>query len=114
MLPGWLWKWREALSAYMQYAPLPGAYVELMFGSRLGKLVGILVTLGILLFCWKSRRDESHTDRFKLAPALIVSANLFITPVWHAYDHIFLLPSAILLWEWRDRFYLLKPLQRGF
>jgi hypothetical protein len=113
MLPGWIWKWREALSAYMQYAPLPGAYVELMFGSRLGKLVGILVTLGILLFCWKSRRDESHTDRFKLAPALIVSANLFITPVWHAYDHIFLLPSAVLLWEWRDRFFLLKPLQRG-
>jgi glycosyl transferase family 87 len=113
ILPGWIWKWREALSAYMQYAPLPGAYVELMFGNHLGKLVGLLVTLGILWFCWKSRRDESHTDRFKLAPALIFSANLFITPVWHAYDHIFLLPSAILLWEWRERFVCLNPIQRG-
>jgi Protein of unknown function (DUF2029). len=113
MLPGWIWKWREAMSAYLQYAPLPGVYVEMMFGNRIGKLVGILITLGISLFCWKSRQDESHTDRFKLAPALILTANLVITPVWHAYDHIFLLPSAILLWEWRERFFCLKPVQRG-
>ena len=113
LVPGWFWEWREALSAYMSYAPLPGAYVELMFGNQLGKVVGALVVFTIFLFCWKARRDAPDTNRFKLAPALILSANLFISPVWHAYDHIFLLPSAILLWEWREQFFQLKPFQRG-
>src|SRR5262249_16410801 len=99
LLPGWVPEWREALSAYIRYAPLTGAYVELMFGNRLGKLFGALGILGVLIFCWRSRRDACHTHRFKLAPALILAANLFITPIWHAYDHIFLLPSALLLWQ---------------
>jgi hypothetical protein len=113
LLPGWFDKWRETLAAYMRYAPLPGAYVQLMFGNVLGKIVAALVVLGIALFCFKARRDTPDSDRFKLAFALIVSANLFITPVWHAYDHIFLLPSVLLLWDWRAQFYRLKPVQRG-
>jgi hypothetical protein len=113
LLPGWFWEWREALSAYMRYAPLTGAYVELMFGKWLGKIVGALVTLGLLLFCWKARRDAPNTDRFRLASTLILAANLFITPVWHAYDHIFLLPPFLLLWEWRQQLYCLKPVQRA-
>jgi hypothetical protein len=113
LLPGWLWEWREALSAYMRYSPLTGAYVELMFGKWLGKVIGALVTLGILLFCWKARRDAPRTDRFRLASTLILAANLFITPVWHAYDHIFLLPPFLLLWEWREQFYSLKPVLRA-
>jgi hypothetical protein len=113
LLPGWVWEWREAISAYMHYAPLPGAFVELMFGKQLGKIVGGLVVLGTFVFCWKARKDAADTDRFKLAPALILSANLFITPVWHAYDQIFLLPPALLMWQWRGQFYRLKPFQRA-
>ena len=113
LLPGWFGKWGEALSAYMRYAPLPGALVQLLFGNLLGKVVGALVVLGIVVFCLRIRKDRADSDRFKLAFALIVSANLFITPVWHPYDHIFLLPSVLLVWEWRAHFYRLKPVQRG-
>jgi Glycosyltransferase family 87 len=113
LVPGWFWEWREAMSAYMRYSPLTGAFVELMFGHLLGKIVGVLVVFGTVLFCWKARKDTPDTNRFKLAPALILSANLFVTPVWHAYDHIFLLPPAILLWEWREQFFQLKPFQRA-
>jgi hypothetical protein len=113
LLPGWVWEWREALTAYMRYAPLTGASVELMFGNRLGKPVGLLVLVAIFVFCWKARKDAPHTDRFRLACALILSGNLFTTPVWHAYDHIFLLPPFLLLWQWRDQFYRLQPVKRA-
>jgi Glycosyltransferase family 87 len=112
LLPGWIWEWREALSAYMRYSPLTGAVVELMFG-RLGEFVGALVIGGVVVYCWKARRDAPNTDRFKLAPPLILSANLFVTPVWHAYDLIFLLPPVLLIWAWRSQFDQLKPVQRG-
>ena len=113
LLPGWFGKWREALSAYMQYSPLPGAFVQLMFGHLLGKVIGILVVLGVAGFCIGIRRDGADSDRFKLAFALIVSANLFITPVWHAYDLVFLLPCILQVWGWRAHFYELKPVRRG-
>lgn len=113
LVPGWLWEWRNALSAYMRYAPLTGAYVDMIFGNRAGKVVAALVAFAIVAYCWKTRGAEPESNRFKLAPALILSANLFIAPVWHAYDHIFLLPPAILLWEWRDQFFKLKPVPRG-
>jgi hypothetical protein len=113
LLPGWIWEWREALSAYMRYSPLTGAVVKLMFGNILGELVGALVIAGVLVYCWKARKDAPHTDRFKFVPTLILSANLFVTPVWHAYDLIFLLPSVLLLWAWRRQFDQLKPVPRG-
>jgi hypothetical protein len=113
LLPGWFGKWREAMAAYMHYAPLPGALVQLILGNLPGKVVGVLVVSGIVVFCLRIRKDGADSERFKLAFALIVSANLFITPVWHAYDQIFLLPSVLLVWEWRAHFYGLKPVQRG-
>jgi hypothetical protein len=104
LLPGWVSEWRDAMSAYMRYAPLTGSSVDLMFGDRLGKAVALIVIVAIFSFCWKARKDAPHTDRFKLACALVLSGNLFTTPVWHAYDHIFLLPPFLLLWQWREQF----------
>jgi hypothetical protein len=112
LLPGWVSEWRDAMSAYMRYAPLTGSSVDLMFGDRLGKAVALIVIVAIFSFCWKARKDAPHTDRFKLACALVLSGNLFTTPVWHAYDHIFLLPPFLLLWQWREQFYHLQPVKR--
>jgi hypothetical protein len=112
LLPGWFGKWREALTAYIRYAPLPGSFVQLIFGKSLGKAVGAFLVLGIVAFCLKIRRDCAESDRFKLAFAMIVSANLFITPVWHAYDLVFLLPCVLLLYSWRADFCSLKPVAR--
>jgi hypothetical protein len=113
LLPGWIWEWRRALSAYMRYAPIGGAYVELLFGSAFGKVVAGLLILGICMFCWRARQDDAQTDRFKLTIPLILTSNLLVNPVWHTYDHIFVLPAALLLFHWRDEFLRLRPLGRA-
>ena len=113
LLPGWVWKWREALSAYVSYAAIPGPHVEIIFGDRPGKVIAALVVLGIGIFCWKARKDEVGTDRFKFAPALILSANLVVNPIWRAYDHIFLLPVVLLIVEWKAQFFRLNPISRA-
>jgi len=113
LLPGWFWKWRDGLSAYAHYAPAPGAYVELLFGKMLGKIIGSTLALGICTFCWKSRNATADSDRFKLAPVLILTGTLLVNPVWRLYDLVFLFPSALLLFHWRHQFSRLKPLQRA-
>jgi hypothetical protein len=113
LLPGWFWKWREALSAYMRYAPLPSPTVQLIFGEYVGPAVGAAVLAGLGVFCWKSRLDSPSTDRFKLVPPLILTICLAVSPVWHGYDHVLLLPPALLALLWRTEYFRLKPFGRG-
>ena len=113
LLPGWFWKWREALSAYMRYAPLPSATVQLIFGEYVGPAVGAVVLAALGVFCWKTRLDSPSTNRFKLVPPLILTIYLAVSPVWHSYDHMLLLPSALLAFRWRDEYFRLKPFGRA-
>jgi hypothetical protein len=113
LLPGWFWKWREALSAYVRYAPLPSPTVQLIFGEYVGPAVGAAVLAGLGVFCWKSRLDSPSTDRFKLVPPLILTICLAVSPVWHGYDHVLLLPPALLALLWRTEYFRLKPFGRG-
>ena len=113
LLPGWLFEWRDATAAYMRYTAGVPAHVQLLFGRYLGGAVAVLLVLGIGLFCWSARRDAASTDRFKLAPALIFAVSLAVSPIWHEYDLMFLLPVALLAFHWRDAFGRLKPFQRA-
>jgi hypothetical protein len=69
--------------------------------------------LAVGVFCWKTRGDSPSSDRFKLAPALILAVNMAVTPIWHEYDHMFLLPAVLLIFHWRDQFHRLHPLARA-
>jgi len=113
LLPGWIWKWRELVSVYMRYAPLPRVQVQVMFGNNLGIALGVALSLALGVFCWRTRFDSASTDRFKLVPALILTTYLLVSPVWHNYDHVILLPAALLGFHWRDRFHELKPFERA-
>jgi len=113
LLPGWIWKWRELVSVYMRYAPLPRVQVQVMLGNNLGIALGVALSLALGVFCWRTRFDSASTDRFKLVPALILTTYLLVSPVWHNYDHVILLPAALLGFHWRDRFHELKPFERA-
>ena len=113
LLPGWIWKWLELVSVYMRYAPLPSATVQLIFGKYVGPAVGAAVLAALCVFCWKTRLDSPSTDRFKLVPPLILTIYLAVSPVWHSYDHVLLLPSALLAFRWRDEYFRLKPFGRA-
>jgi len=111
LLPGWIWKWRELVSVYLRYEPLPRVQVQVMFGNNFGTAVGVALSLALGVFCWRTRFDSASTDRFKLVPALILTTYLLVSPVWHNYDHVLLLPAALLGFHWRDRFHELKPFE---
>jgi len=100
-MPGWFWRWRDAVTAYMQYAPLPPPHIQLLFGKWIGTMLGAAVLLGVGVFCWKARKDSVQSDRFLLAGPLILTASLVLSPVWHPYDQILLLPAALLGFCWR-------------
>jgi hypothetical protein len=113
LLPGWIWEWRDAVVAYAGYNGGTPTHVQLLFGSRVGWLVTFVLVAGMGFFCWKARRDAASSDRFKLACALAPAVFLVVTPLWHEYDLLFLLPAALLAFQWRAEFFRLNFPQRA-
>src|SRR5262249_9414883 len=68
LLPGWIWEWRQTLSAYMDYAPLAPTHLQMAFGRLGGSIAGAAVMIAIAAFCWRIRRDPADSDRFKFVP----------------------------------------------
>ena len=113
LLPDWIGDWREGASSYMGYTAGVPAHVQVILGNYAGAGIGFVLCVGIAVLCWKTRNDSPSSDRFKLVPALILAVNMAITPLWHEYDHMFLLPAVLLIFYWRNEFYLLKPFVRA-
>jgi hypothetical protein len=111
-VPGWFWEWQKGLSAYMQYAFLPKPQIQLLFGNYLGTALGTALVGGICMICWRGRHDSTDHDSFKLAPALILAAALVLSPVWHPYDNVLLLPAVLLGFHWRGEFSRMRRLGR--
>jgi hypothetical protein len=114
LLPGWIWEWRQTLSAYMDYAPLAPTHLQMAFGRLGGSIAGAAVIVAIAALCWKIRRDPANSDRFKFVPALMLVAYLGISPVWHFYDYVLLLPGVLLALRWQQDFNRMRPSERAF
>jgi len=114
LLPGWIWEWQQTLSAYMDYAPLSPAHLQMVFGRFGGSIAGAAVMVAIAAFCWRIRRDSADSDRFKFVPALMLVTYLVISPVWHFYDYVLLLPGVLLALHWQQDSNRMRPSERAF
>ena len=113
LLPGWVAEWRDAASSYMGYTADVPAHVQVVFGRYAGALIGLALCVGMAILCWKTRHDRASSDRFKLVSASILVVNLAVTPLWHEYDQMFVLPAILLMFEWRHEWHRLHPLAQA-
>jgi hypothetical protein len=93
MLPGWFAKWREASRAYMQYAGDTKPLLFTLFGRVIGSgvtaaLIAAIVRLGI-----KYRKSDADTFPFKTLVVMVTTATVALTPIWHPYDQVLLIPA---------------------
>ena len=109
LLPGWVGDWRAGASSYVGYTAGVPAHVQVVFGNNAGAVIGLALCAGVAILCWKTRNDLASSDRFRLIPPLILAVSMAVTPLWHEYDHMFLLPAVLLIFSWRDEFRRLKP-----
>ncbi len=113
LMPGWLWKWRDAVLAYMRYIPGQQPQVQFIFGKYVGAVLACALVAGLGVLCWRTRRDSVSADRFLLILPLIMATDLALTPLWKGYDQIFLMPALLLGFRWRDEYSRLKPFGRA-
>lgn len=97
VLPGWIGRFRQAVIAYRQYNNGAGSALDLLFTPTWGKVLTVVVVLGLALACWRFRRVSNHEPAFHWMMALILAATIAITPKEAPYNQVLLVAPILLI-----------------
>jgi glycosyl transferase family 87 len=97
VLPGWIGRFRQAVIAYRRYNNGAGSALDLVFTPTWGKVLTVLVVLGLAVVCWRFRRVSNHEPAFHWMMALILTATIVIAPKEAPYNQVLLLPPILLV-----------------
>jgi len=102
LLPGWMGRFRDAVSAYRAYAGGAGSALDVMITPTGGKILTSLIVLGIIWTCWLARRQPAESVPFVLASSLVLTATVVVIPTFAPYNQLLLLPGIFLLLRRRE------------
>jgi hypothetical protein len=109
VLPGWIWRFREAVIAYRQYNDGAGSVLDVLINPDWGRVLAGLTALWLAIMCWKFRRASPDSSAFNLMLALILTVTVVIVPKTAPYNQVLLFPGILLVirdWEilWQKNF----------
>lgn len=103
VLPGWIGRFREALSAYRDYTQGASSLLEVITTPVLGKIMVAAIVAAVAVVGWKIRRVSHDSVTFSLMLALVLAATVVIVPSFAPYNQVFLLPAVfVIATSWRD------------
>jgi Glycosyltransferase family 87 len=97
LLPGWMFRFYNALLAYSQYVG-GTSFLDLLLTSRLAGIGRAAMVLAALWAFWRARKFEADTIAAKTALSLAITAAVCTTPNLGTYNQVLLLPSLLLVY----------------
>jgi len=103
VLPGWMGRFRDAVSAYRQYTGGAGSLLDVLVTPGLGRILAVVAVIAVAITGWYVRRAPHDSAAFSTMLALVLAVTLVIVPTFAAYNQVLLLPAAFLIAaSWRD------------
>jgi Glycosyltransferase family 87 len=103
VLPGWMGRFREAISAYREYTQGASSLLEVLTTPALGKIMIAATVLIVAAVGWRLRRAAHDSAPFSAMLALVLAATIVIVPSFAPYNQVLLLPAVMLIaTSWRD------------
>ncbi len=114
LLPGWFWRWCDAVLAYSRYMQAKTPLVQQAFGKYPGGLLWVTVLVTLFVFGWQMRRHPAGSDGYKLMLVSVICGTLVLTPtpVWYLGDQVVILPAVVAGILWRNEFLRLGAARR--
>jgi hypothetical protein len=97
ILPGWMREFREALTAYRQYAGGFGSVLMVLTNTRWSLVLTAIILLGLGVMCWHLRNESADAPLFAFASGLVLATTLVVIPMTSPYNQVLLLPAVLLL-----------------
>jgi hypothetical protein len=97
VLPGWVWRFREAVTAYRQYNDGAESVLDILITPAWGRPLAGLTVLALAVLCWRFRRVSIDSPSFRFMLALILAVTVVIVPKAAPYNQVLLLPGFLML-----------------
>jgi hypothetical protein len=111
ILPGWLNRFRSALSAYRQYAGA-ASLLDVLVTPAWGTAVSVVILLALAAACWRLGRVAAFAEAFALTLALTLAVTVVVIPMFAPYNQLLLLPGVLLALRWSRRLWQKRGLPR--
>jgi len=102
VLPGWLWRFREAVTAYRQYTGGAESVLDVLVTRGWGRALAALALLALALMGWRLRRVSVDSMAFPWMLSLTLAVTVLVVPKTAPYNQVLLLPGVLLIgrnWE---------------
>jgi hypothetical protein len=96
LLPGWIEKFADAVSAYRRYAA-GGRLLEQMLPGVIAVPLLLCVLAAVSFACWRGRKLDANDEGFAMISALVLAVTLLIPPMYPPHYQLLLLPGMFLL-----------------
>jgi Glycosyltransferase family 87 len=97
ILPGWTREFRQALTAYRQYAGGFGSILTVLTNASWSLVLTAIILLGLGALGWRLRNQPADAPLFAFATALVLATTLVVIPMTSPYNQVLLLPAVLLL-----------------
>jgi hypothetical protein len=103
VLPGWMGRFREAISAYREYTQGASSLLEVLTTPAIGKFMVAATVVVVAAVGWRLRRVAHDSVAFGAMLALVLAATVVIVPSFAPYNQVLLLPAVfVIATSWRD------------
>ncbi len=103
VLPGWIGRFREAVSAYREYTQGASSLLEVLTTPAIGKIMVAATVVIVAAVGWQVRRAAHDSVAFSAMLALVLATTVVIVPSFAPYNQVLLLPAVFLIaTSWRD------------
>jgi hypothetical protein len=96
VLPGWMGRFRAAVTAYRQYNDGAGSVLDTLITPEWGRALAALVIVALAVAAWKFRQASTDSSLFHLMIGLILATTVVIVPKAAPYNQILLLPGILV------------------
>lgn len=97
LLPGWIQKFRAACAAYYVYTGGGKSVLDILLTPLGGRVVAALLLAMSLILVWRHRRAPESSPGFHYSLAFVMATTLMVIPMLAPYNHVLLLPVAMLI-----------------
>jgi hypothetical protein len=97
ILPGWIGRFREAITAYRQYNDGAGSVLDVLITPEWGRVLAGLIVLALAVTGWKVRRAPTDSPVFNVMLGLVLATTVVIVPKAAPYNQILLLPASLIV-----------------
>jgi hypothetical protein len=97
VLPGWVWRFRDAIIAYRQYNDGAESVLDVLLTPQWGRPLAGLTALALAVLYWRFRRAPIDSSAFRFMLALTLAVTVVIVPKAAPYNQILLLPGILLV-----------------